>query len=201
MSLKPKANVSRRAGKRRPAGPAPAAGPTPRKAGTEPLDHDEILSLVCEYFCQGKSPSEIAHVMRELHHVNLTREAPYRYLSVAAGHGMLRFVPRSQDVLSKRLTDLFGWLQADVVHCGSVESVADRAAERVRLFWELVVFWFVSALASCCLAWFTWSWAAARVALSGPLVSVVSLVWAASRFACARASWVFANVASAAWAW
>jgi hypothetical protein len=69
--------------------------------------------------------------MRELHGIDISREAPYRYLSMAAGHGMLRFVPRTQDVLTKRLVDIFPWLRADVVHCGSVESVADRAAEKL----------------------------------------------------------------------
>jgi DNA-binding transcriptional regulator LsrR (DeoR family) len=93
------------------------------------LEQEEVLSLVCHYFCQGRSPSEIARVMWERHRIRISREMPYKFLSQAATRNWLRFVAPREDVLSDRLRRHFPWLRADVLHAASVESVADRAAE------------------------------------------------------------------------
>lgn len=101
----------------------------PTAADGERPDPDHILALVCHYFCEGKSPSEIKQVMAERHGITISRETPYKALSIAASRHWLRFVSAREDVLGDRLRARFPWLKAEVLASAGVEAVAARAAE------------------------------------------------------------------------
>jgi DNA-binding transcriptional regulator LsrR (DeoR family) len=99
------------------------------RSAAERVDPDRILALVCHYFCEGKSPSEIKRVMWERHAIEISRETPYKALSIAASRHWLRFVSPKEDVLGERLRARYPWLQAEVLSSVGVEGVATRAAE------------------------------------------------------------------------
>lgn len=125
--------------KRKPSAGGSEGKLTGKKAGTSTngaagsvggrADPDRILALVCHYFCEGRSPSEIKRVMWERHEIEISRETPYKALSIAASRHWLRFVSPTEDVLGERLSERFPWLKAEVLASVGVEGVATQAAE------------------------------------------------------------------------
>ncbi len=100
------------------------------------LEDRELVAAVCERFCQGQSPTEIRESILEDLRRKLTREQPYQILSFAAMNGWLQFVPPVDYSLGAKLKDDHPWLEGvEVVHSGSIEQVAARAA---RVLLQLV---------------------------------------------------------------
>jgi DNA-binding transcriptional regulator LsrR (DeoR family) len=94
------------------------------------LDYEEIVSIVCMYFCGGYLPSQIADLMRIHYGIEMKREAPYKYIQYAASKNWLRFTAANEDYLTQKVRKQFPWLQqAEVVHTGVFEDVAQRTAE------------------------------------------------------------------------
>ena len=103
--------------------------------GDHHLDRTEVISLVCKYFCEGKTVAEIVKKMREQHGVHLNREQPYKMLSRAATLGWLKFEAPLEHRLTEWLQQEYGNLDGvEVVHSASTEDLAYHAAvELVRL--------------------------------------------------------------------
>lgn len=96
------------------------------------VDHEETVAAVCKYFCRGYTPSAIADLMKEHYGIEMTREAPYKYLRYAALHNWLQFTAPRQDQLSQQMSHDYPWLhQVEVVHTSVVDDVAYRAAAMV----------------------------------------------------------------------
>lgn len=93
------------------------------------LDYEETVAAVCEYFCRGYSPSEIADLMKRHYGVEISREAPYKFLRYATSNKLLQFVARGEDGLSKKIGEQFPWLKkTEVVHTPVLSNVAHHAA-------------------------------------------------------------------------
>lgn len=94
------------------------------------MDHAELLSAVCKYFCDGKTPSEIAEIMAEKHNIlDMKREEPYQILARAAALRRLRFMAPTEIVLKERVREKCPWLdEVDIVHTGVFTPIADHVA-------------------------------------------------------------------------
>ena len=94
------------------------------------MDETEVLSAVCKYFCDGHTPSQIAALMAEKHHiVDMKRPEPYQILSRAARLRRLHFSAPTEFVLKDRIRDRCPWLHdVDVVHTGVFTPIADHVA-------------------------------------------------------------------------
>lgn len=109
--------------------PALAARPQPTDDG---IDHAEIVAAVCNYFCQGYSPKQIADLMRIHFGIKMTREAPYKYIGYAASKRLLQFSAPRSDSLSARIRERFEKLQeVDVVSTIMFDDVAVRTAAMI----------------------------------------------------------------------
>lgn len=96
------------------------------------VDYEETVAAVCKYFCRGYLPADIADLMQERYGVEMSREAPYKYIQYAAAHNWLQFLAPREDQLSQTLRTRYPWLQqAEVVHTSVVDDVAYRAAVMV----------------------------------------------------------------------
>ena len=105
-----------RAGRRR----TPAGG----------LDHNELVSAVCEKFCEGHPPAEIIELIAKERDVTLRREDPYRMLCQAGAQGWMRYVAPFETALRAEIRKRCPWLlDLDVVHTGVYEDVAYHGAE------------------------------------------------------------------------
>lgn len=107
----------------------------PRRSAREDQDlgqlgEMELLSLVCNYFCQGRTPSEIAGLMKNKHTLDMSRERPYQLIAHAATNGWLRFRPPREYSLGEHIRDRYGWLHdAHVVQTAVAGDVAREGAE------------------------------------------------------------------------
>ena len=91
---------------------------------------EKIACLVAEYFCLGYPPVQIAEVLRAEHGLDLTREAPYRYLAYCTARRYLRFLPPPNTVLAEQTRRRFPHLlQVDVADAATTSGVMERAAE------------------------------------------------------------------------
>lgn len=101
-------------------------------SGANSLSKAQKAAAVCRYLCEGKSPSQIADLMREVHKVEMTREEPYRLVSYAARKNWLRFSAPSDDKLRKNIKTKYDFLQdVQVVDSKDVKDVAERTAETI----------------------------------------------------------------------
>lgn len=101
-------------------------------SGEQLLDRTEIISLVCKYFCQGKTVAQIKKIMARKHGIELSREQPYKMLSRAATNGWLSFQAPLDHTLTERLGNEYGNLDGiQVVHSASSEDLAYHAAREV----------------------------------------------------------------------
>jgi hypothetical protein len=106
------------------------ATPAPPSPHQTEFDLEQRISLVCKYFCEGRLPSEIKDLMEERHGVRMSRETPYRDLSIAAKRGWLQYVAPSHHKLRDWLRDRYRWLQGlDVAHTATFDDVAYAAAD------------------------------------------------------------------------
>lgn len=106
-------------------------------SGANSLSRAQKAAAVCRYLCEGKSPSQIADLMREVYKVEMTREEPYRLVSYAARKNWLRFFAPSDDKLRKKIKTKYKFLQdAQVVDSRNVKDVAERTAETIL---ELII--------------------------------------------------------------
>ncbi len=105
------------------------------EGGDHHLDRTEVISLVCKYFCEGKTVAEIVKMMKAQHGVHLNREQPYKMLSRAAALGWLKFEASLDHRLTEWMQQEYGNLDSiEVVHSASTEDLAyHAAAELVRL--------------------------------------------------------------------
>lgn len=99
-----------------------------RLAGGGELDHTEILSIICRYFCKGYTASQIVATLKKKN-LELRREDPYQYIAYAASRGWMRFVAPHEHALQEKIRHRFGWLQnVEVVHTSVFEDVAYHGA-------------------------------------------------------------------------
>jgi DNA-binding transcriptional regulator LsrR (DeoR family) len=98
--------------------------------GQSGLEHDEIVAIVCKYFCDGVAPADIAARMRQEHGIEMTREGPYKYIRYAASKRWVRFVPPNVGHLADQLRERFDYLRrVEVVHTPVIADVSRRAAD------------------------------------------------------------------------
>jgi hypothetical protein len=106
-----------------------------RRSSKEPeLDLKEKMSAVCEFFCRGYSVGEIPEQMlRKFGEAGrITREEPYRLLTLAAQHGWLRYHPPAHLECRERIRKSYPFLkEVEVVRTVMVDHVAAVAAERL----------------------------------------------------------------------
>lgn len=101
-------------------------------SGRAGVDYEETVAAVCKYLCEGKTPSEIVDLVKARYGIEMTREAPYKFIRHAALKKWLRFVAPGEDTLTQRIRAEFGWLQhAEVVHTSVLDDVAYRTAALV----------------------------------------------------------------------
>jgi DNA-binding transcriptional regulator LsrR (DeoR family) len=103
--------------------------------GEHLLDRTEVISLVCKYFCQGKTVAQIKEIMADKHGIKLSREQPYKMLSRAATRGWLIFQAPLDHILTERLGNEYGSLDGiQVVHSASSEDLAHHGAREILRF-------------------------------------------------------------------
>jgi DNA-binding transcriptional regulator LsrR (DeoR family) len=96
---------------------------------TGPLTYEELVSIVCMYFCRGYPAAQIRNTIQEKYKVSLKREDPWRMLNWAGTHGWLRAVSPLDRDLSEQLQNQFSWLKrADVVNTCVTDDVSHRLA-------------------------------------------------------------------------
>ncbi|MBI4601628.1 MAG: hypothetical protein HY721_06670 [Planctomycetes bacterium] len=95
--------------------------------GLEPI---EVEAAVCGYFCRGLRAEEVSREMLASHGVKLTRQEPYRILSLAGKHNRLRYVPPQHDHLRQKIRERHGaWLRrVEVVSTALYEHVTEAGA-------------------------------------------------------------------------
>jgi DNA-binding transcriptional regulator LsrR (DeoR family) len=98
--------------------------------------YDELVSIVCNYFCKGYPAAQIRSTIEEKYEVKLKREDPWRMLNWAGTKGWLRTVSPLDRELSENLQNRYPWLKrADVVNTCVTEDVSNRMA---HLLLELI---------------------------------------------------------------
>jgi DNA-binding transcriptional regulator LsrR (DeoR family) len=114
-----------------------AAGRGHRSKGRRlPFDQTEVLAAVCKYFCKGHTATEIREIMQKRHGVEMRREDPYQFISLAASRGWIRFIPPYEHTLREQIKNRCGWLQGvEVVHTSVFDDVGYHGA---RLLLELL---------------------------------------------------------------
>lgn len=119
-----------------PSGGARGADPTGRRrrrGGDQgEFTREELHSLVCGLFCEGKKVPEIQDAVKRALKIVISREEPYRIVAAAAKSGWLRFQPLSGRAVADQITRRFNWLgYVNVVHTTRADDVAQAAAERL----------------------------------------------------------------------
>lgn len=105
-----------------------ASSPKPRKRKTEAVS-EEMIIAVCQYFLEGKKPSEITSLIEKDYKKKITREDPYKFLRMAAANNLLKLLAPGRDVVTKKFHEKYPWLhQVEVVNSKSLDHVAYRAA-------------------------------------------------------------------------
>ncbi len=93
------------------------------------LDHYELLSKVCHFFCQGATPSAIQQRLAQ-DGVHISREAPYQLLAQAAANGWIEFNPPLEFSLAQNVRDSYPWLhELRVAHTALGDHVARVGAK------------------------------------------------------------------------
>lgn len=107
--------------------------------GRQGLDFMEVLTAVLNEFVKGCTASEISRRLNQ-RGIPMSREEPYEFISYAARHGWLEFVPPIEHELTARLRERAPHVQElEVVHTSSFEDVASRGADTlVRLVQKCV---------------------------------------------------------------
>lgn len=93
------------------------------------LDQTEVLTAVCKFFCKGHTASEIKHLMKERHGIDMPREEPYQLISFAASQGWVRFVAPCEYALRAQIKKRCRRLEVEVIHTSVFDDVGYHAAE------------------------------------------------------------------------
>ncbi len=102
-----------------------------RQAARDPkkFQHDELVSVVCKYFCRGMPVTQIAKTVREKMKIELSREEPYRLISFAAQRQWLRYqAPLALDI-SEEIMKRHPWLHVKVFRTGVSDDISYQLAE------------------------------------------------------------------------
>ncbi len=104
-----------------------------RRQATQKPDkflHDELLSIVCKYFCSGMPVAEIREKILEKLGISLNREEPYRLLSFAAQRRWLRYQAPLTYEIADKITEKYSWLKGvKVVRTGVSDDISFHVAE------------------------------------------------------------------------
>ena len=96
----------------------------------------EIAAAVCDFFCQGLTPSEIRQEIATKFQRELSREQPYQLLTLAASKGWFKFMPPLEYSLGEQIRETHPWLSGvEVVQATTLDQIATRAA---RTLFELI---------------------------------------------------------------
>jgi DNA-binding transcriptional regulator LsrR (DeoR family) len=94
------------------------------------LDHHELLSKVCRYFCEGGTPSAIQKRLAQADGLRVSREVPYQLLAEAAANGWIEFNPPEEFSLAEKVRARYRWLhELRVAHTAIGNHVARIGAK------------------------------------------------------------------------
>ena len=104
--------------------------------------HDELVAVVCKYFCRGMPVAEIKNEVQKKLGVVLSREEPYRLVAFAAQKGWLRYQAPLTSTLADQIKTRFPYLkEVKVVRTGVSDDVSYYVAamlmEEAELFARL----------------------------------------------------------------
>jgi len=96
---------------------------------TKLFTHEELVSAVCKFFCNGHPVSQIGELVRARYNVKLGREDPWRMLGWAASKNWLQAVSPLAYDLAERFQKQHEWLKRiDVVNSCTSDDVSYRVA-------------------------------------------------------------------------
>lgn len=93
------------------------------------LADPEITATVCKLFLEGQKAQSISKTLLQEYRVEISREQVYSRIHDAVRRGWLRFVPPSDNPLSKRIQEDYPSLDAVTVVQGTNEDLSFRSAE------------------------------------------------------------------------
>lgn len=110
--------------------PAPRRGRKRAERRPGGLSETELMSLVCGYFSQGYTASDIKRLLAEQHGITVNREVPHQLFNKAAARGWIQFTPPREHALGEALAARYAWLRdLRVVESPLVPDVARVGAK------------------------------------------------------------------------
>jgi len=94
--------------------------------------YEEVASVVANYFCAGKTMSEIrTRLAEEPHRIVLRREDPWQLVSYAATRGRIRYIAPFEHELEERIRERSFGVDVRVVLTGLTGDVSQQVATQL----------------------------------------------------------------------